>query len=249
VVKTDQGTIDAVKLNISYCHLRAPISGRIGLRLIDPGNIVRSTDSTGLLVITELQPISVIFTMAEDQLTSVVRRVRAGARLRVDAYDRDNKVKLATGVLTTIDNQIDQTTGTLKLRAVFPNSSSELFPNQFVNARLLVEQKNAVTLVPTAAVQRNTQMTYVWMVKPDSSVTVQKIEIGASEGPDTEVKSGLEPGVSVVMTGVDKLSEGGKVRAQADIQGGGGGREGGKQGREGGKQGREGGAKRPRQAQ
>ena len=193
-VKADQGAIDSAKLNITYSRITAPISGRIGLRLVDPGNIVHASDANGLLVITQLQPISVIFTIAEDQLQTVIRKVQAGAHLQVEAYNRDIKTKLATGTLTTIDNQIDQSTGTLKLRAVFDNSRNELFPNQFVNARLLVEEKRGVTLIPTAAVQRNNQMTYVWMVKPDSTVTVQKIEIGVSEGSETEVTSGLAAG-------------------------------------------------------
>jgi multidrug efflux system membrane fusion protein len=213
-IQTDQGAIDSAKLNITYSNITAPIAGRIGLRLVDPGNIVHATDTNGLLVITQLQPISVIFTIAEDQLPVVVRKMQAGAHLRVDAYDRDMTTKLASGTLATIDNQIDQTTGTLKLRANFDNSRNELFPNQFVNARLLVEQKNGVTLIPTAAVQRNNQMTYVWLVKPDSSVTVQQIGTGVSEGIQTEVTSGLQPGDVAVMTGVDKLQEGTKVNAQ-----------------------------------
>jgi multidrug efflux system membrane fusion protein len=213
-IQTDQGAIDSAKLNLTYSRITAPIAGRIGLRLVDPGNIVHATDSNGLLVITQLQPISVIFTIAEDQLPAVVRKMQAGAHLRVDAYDRDITTKLATGTLATIDNQIDQTTGTLKVRAVFDNSRNELFPNQFVNARLLVEEKRGVTLISTAAVQRNNQMTYVWIVKPDSSVTVQQIGIGVTEGIETEVTSGLKPGDVAVMTGVDKLQEGTKVNAQ-----------------------------------
>jgi len=213
-VKADQGAIDAAKLDIVYSHITAPLSGRIGLRLVDPGNIVHATDTNGMLVITQLQPVSVIFTIAEDQLPAVIHKYQAGAHLRVDAYNRDSLVKLASGTLTTIDNQIDPSTGTLKLRAVFDNSRNELFPNQFVNARLLVEQKRGVTLLPTATIQRNNQMTYVWAVKPDGSVTVRKIETGVTEGPDTEVTSGLEAGDTVVMTGVDKLHEGSKVNAQ-----------------------------------
>jgi len=228
-VKIDQGAVDSAKLNIAYSHIKAPISGRIGLRLVDPGNIVHASDSTGMLVITQVQPISVIFTLAEDQLPVVVRKTRSGARLRVDAYNRDNKTKLGSGVLTTVDNQIDQTTGTLKLRAVFDNGRGELFPNQFVNARLLVEEKRGVVLVPTAAVQRNTDMNYIWIVKPDSSVAVQKVQTGVTEGPDTEIVSGLEPDTTVVMAGVDKLQEGAKVRIGSDTGGAGGdGSKGGK---------------------
>ena len=212
-VKTDQGQIDSAKLNLVYCHITAPITGRVGLRLVDPGNIVHATDTNGLLVITQIQPISVIFPIAEDQLPVVLQKMRAGERLGVDAYDREKK-KLATGWLTTLDNQIDPTTGTVKIRATFDNKGNALFPNQFVNARLLVEEKHGVTLVYTAAVQRNSQTTYVFLVKPDSTVTVRPITIGTTEGDDAEISSGLSSGDVVVMTGVDKLQEGSKVRVQ-----------------------------------
>jgi len=210
-IKTDQAAIDNAKLNLVYCHITAPITGRVGLRLVDPGNIVHATDQNGLLVITQLQPISVIFTIAEDQVPTVLQKMRAGQRLEVDAYDRDMKVKLGQGWLTTLDNQIDQTTATLKLRATFNNADNKLFPNQFVNARLLVEEKHGVTLVPGAVIQRNSQMTYVYLVKPDSTATVRPITVGTTEGDQTEVTSGLSPGDAVVMTGVDKLQEGSKV--------------------------------------
>jgi multidrug efflux system membrane fusion protein len=211
VVKTDQGLIEAVKLNLTYCNITAPITGRIGLRLVDPGNIVHAADTNGLLVITQLQPISVIFTIAEDQLATVLQKLHSGQRLPVDAYDRDMQKRIASGVLTTTDNVIDQTTGTLKLRSTFSNSNSELFPNQFVNARLLVQEKTGIILLPTAAIQRNTQMTYAWTVKPDNSVTVRQIALGTTEGDRTEITSGLQEGDTVVMTGVDKLQEGTKV--------------------------------------
>jgi membrane fusion protein, multidrug efflux system len=215
-VKTDEGAVASAKLNLTYSRITSPLTGRVGLRLIDPGNIVSASGGSGLLVITQMQPMSVIFSIAEDQLTPVLRRVRSGATLRVDAYDRAGQVKLASGTLATIDNQIDQTTGTLKLRAVFDNAKAELFPNQFVNARLLVEEKRNVTLIATAAVERNGQATYVWLVKPDSTVTVRPITTGVSEGNDTEVVSGLAPGDVVVMTGVDKLQEGVKVHVRTD---------------------------------
>jgi multidrug efflux system membrane fusion protein len=215
-VKSDQGQIDSAKLNLVYAHITAPITGRIGLRLMDPGNIVHASDANGLLVITQVQPISVIFTIAEDQLPVVLKKMRAGQRLRVDAYDRAMTTRIAQGSLTTLDNQIDQTTGTLRLRATFGNEDVALYPNQFVNARLLVEQKRGVTLVPTAVVQRNSQMTYVYLVKPDSTVTVRPVSIGTSEGNDSEVTSGLSPDDVVVMTGVDKLQEGSKVSVHID---------------------------------
>jgi multidrug efflux system membrane fusion protein len=213
-VKIDQGQIDSAKLNLVYCHITAPISGRIGLRLVDPGNIVHASDTNGLLVITQIRPISVIFTIAEDQLPAVLQKVRAGQRLLVNAYDRNMTTKLATGWLTTIDNQIDPTTGTVKLRANFENQDGALFPNQFVNARLLVEEKHGVTIVPTAAVQRNSQTTYVYLVKPDSTVTVRPVTIGTVEDDNSQITSGVAPGDVVVMTGVDKLQEGSRVRAE-----------------------------------
>lgn len=177
---------------------------------------MHATDANGLLVITQIQPISVIFTIAEDQLPTVQKKMRGG-KLKVDAYDRDMKAKIADGVLTTLDNQIDQTTGTLRLRATFGNEDNALFPNQFVNARLLVEEKHGVTLVPTAAVQRNSQTTYVYLVNPaDSTTSVRPITLGTSEGEDSEVLSGVAAGDVVVMTGVDKLQEGTKVSAHVD---------------------------------
>jgi multidrug efflux system membrane fusion protein len=214
VVKFDQGQVDAAKVNLAYTKITAPLTGRIGLRLVDPGNIVHAADTNGLVVITQMDPISVIFTISEDQLQDVLKRMAAGQMLEVDAYDRDVKTKLAQGSLTTLDNEIDPTTGTLKLRATFNNAKNTLFPNQFVNARLLVQEKRGVTLAPTAAVQRNSQATYVYVVKPDSTVTVRNITIGTTEGDDSEVTSGLVPGEVLVMTGVDKLEEGSKVNAQ-----------------------------------
>jgi len=211
-VQTDQAAIASAKLNLDYCHLRAPISGRIGLRLVDPGNMVHATDQTGLLVITQINPISVIFTLAEDQVPIVLQEMKHGRRLEVDVFDRDMKTELAEGRLTTLDNQIDQTTGTLKLRATFRNSDGTLFPNQFVNARLLVQEKHGVTLVPNAVIQRNPQMTYVYLVKSDSTVTVRKVTAGATEGEQTEIVRGLSPGDAAVMTGVDNLQEGSKVK-------------------------------------
>jgi len=211
IVKNDEGLIEGVKVNLVYCNITAPITGRIGLRLVDPGNIVQTSDSTGLLVITQLQPISVIFTIAEDQLPAVQAKNLAGQKLSVDAFDRDMKKKLATGSLTTIDNLIDQTTGTIKLRATFDNQHNELFPNQFVIARLLVQEKTKVVLVPSAGVQRNSTSTYMYVVKPDSTVTLRQVMVGASDDNNTEITSGVQDGDVVVLTGVDKLQEGSKV--------------------------------------
>ena len=217
-VKADQAQIDAAKLDLVYCHIVAPITGRVGLRLVDPGNYVTSNDSTGLVVITQIQPISVIFPLGEDQLPAVLKKLRAGARLRLDAYDREGfesgRPRIAEGWLATVDNQIDPSTGNVRLRANFDNKDGALFPNQFVNVRLLVEDKRGVTLVPTAGVQRNSQTTYAYLVKADSTVTIRPITIGTTEGSNSEVTSGLAPGDVVVMTGVDKVQEGSKVRVQ-----------------------------------
>jgi multidrug efflux system membrane fusion protein len=213
-VKSDQGLVDSAKLNLEYCHITAPISGRLGLRLVDPGNYVQVGSSTSLAVITEVDPISVIFTLPEDQLTAVLERVHAGRRLAAEIYNREMTDRLSTGYLTTLDNQIDQTTGTLKLRAVVNNKAGLLVANQFVNAKLLVQQKRNVTLVPTASIQRNSQKTYAYVIKPDQSVTVRDLVLGTTEGGQTEVQKGLAPGEVVAMSGVDNLREGVKVKAQ-----------------------------------
>jgi multidrug efflux system membrane fusion protein len=239
IVKNDQGLIDAAKVNLVYCHITAPITGRVGLRLVDPGNIVHSTDSTGLLVITQIQPISIIFPITEDQLPVVMKHWRAGQKLTVEGWDRDQQHRLAVGTLSTIDNQIDQTTGTVRLRADFANQDYALFPNQFVFVRLLEEEKHGVVLLATAAIQRATNNTYVYLVKPDSTVTVVNITAGTTEGDNSEITSGLAAGDEVVMTGVDKLTEGVKVVAQVQGEnpapaGGRGGR--GRGGRGGAKQ-------------
>jgi membrane fusion protein, multidrug efflux system len=213
MVKSDEGQVDSAKLNLVYCRITAPITGRIGLRLVDPGNIVHASDPNGLLVITQIEPISVLFTVAEDQLPVVLQKMRT-AKLQVDAYDRDMKQKLAQGTLTTVDNQIDQTTGTVRLRATFDNKDDSLFPNQFVNARLLVQEKRGVILLPSAAIQRSANATFVYLIQPDSTVTVRNITEGTTEGDVSEITSGLNDGDAVVMTGADKLEEGSKVNAQ-----------------------------------
>jgi multidrug efflux system membrane fusion protein len=239
VVKVDEGQIESVKVNLAFCKITAPITGRIGLRLVDVGNIVHAADANGLLVITRMDPISVIFTISEDQLQVVLEKVAAGQTLEVDAYDRAAKTKLAQGSLSTLDNQIDPTTGTLRLRANFDNKAGKLFPSQFVNARLLVEQKTGVVLVPNATIQRNSQSTYVWLVKPDQTVTIRTVATGVTEGDQTEIASGLNPGDELVTVGVDRLVEGSKVNAQVPGEaprgggGGGGDSSGGGKGRKG----------------
>jgi len=214
VVRTDQGQIDSAKLNLVYCSIRAPITGRVGLRLVDPGNIVHATDTNGLLVITKIQPISVIFTVAEDDLPVVLRKLAAGQHLQAEAWDRANTAKIGSGTLATVDNQIDPTTGSLRLRAEFDNSANQLFPNQFVNVRLLVEEKRGVTLVPSAVVQRTSRTIYVYVVNADNTVSVREVTEGVTEGGETEITSGVAPGDVLVMTGVDKLAEGTAVTVQ-----------------------------------
>jgi len=237
-LKTDQAAIDSAKLNLTYAHITASIDGRVGLRLVDPGNIVHASDTTGLVVITQIDPISVIFTIAEDQLPQVAEKMHAGAHLQVAAWDRENKTMLGQGTLETIDNQIDPTTGTLRLRATFENKAGKLFPSQFVNARLLVEQKTGVVLLPNEALQRNTNSIYVWLVQPDNSVTVRTVTVGVTEGGQTEIKSGVQAGDVLVTNGVDRLQEKSKVNPRiageapkGDDQSGGGA----KSGRKGGK--------------
>ena len=213
-IKVDEGQIDNAKLQLVYCRITSPISGRVGLRLVDPGNIVHGTDANGLVVITQLQPITVIFTIPEDSLPQVQQQIRAGRRLAVDAYDRDMKRKLASGSLLTIDNQIDPTTGTVKLKAIFQNTDDALFPNQFVNARLLVDNRRSVVLVPNAAVQRSPQSAFIYVVKPDNTVEARNVEIQGSEGDQTAISRGLFAGEIVVTDGIDRLQPGMKVVAR-----------------------------------
>ena len=189
-IKTDQGQIDSAKLNLVYCQITAPISGRVGLRLVDPGNIVHVTDANGLVVITQLQPITVIFPIPEDSLSQVLARLKTGERLPVEAYDREMKQKLAVGSLLTVDNQIDPTTGTVRLKAIFSNEKNELFPNQFVNARLLVEVRREATVVPAPALQRGPQGTFVYVVKADRTVTVRPITVAEIQGGEASHQDG-----------------------------------------------------------
>jgi multidrug efflux system membrane fusion protein len=211
-VQADQAQVDTQKLNLTYCRIVAPIGGRVGLRQVDPGNYAQTSDPAGLVVITQLQPISVIFTLPEDNLPAVMRRLSAGATLTVTAFDRTGENKLDTGVLQTVDNQIDTTTGTVKLRAVFDNKEQALFPNQFVNVRLLVDTLHDVSTVPTAAIQRGAPGTFVYLVKPDDTVAAQPVSLGPSDNQRVSVKTGLEPGQAVVTDGADRLKDGAKVR-------------------------------------
>lgn len=213
-LKTDNAAIDSARLNLVYAHITSPLTGRIGLRLVDQGNMVHASDSTGLAVITQLQPIAVIFNIAEDSLPQVTKKIAAGQKLQVLAYDHERKTLLATGTLLTIDNQIDQTTGTVKFKAVFENQDLSLFPNQFVNARLLIETKRGATIIPTAAIQRSPQSTFVYVIKTDNTVEVRNIAAGTVEGDEAQVENGVQPGEKVVIDGIDKLQQGSKVNAR-----------------------------------
>jgi membrane fusion protein, multidrug efflux system len=213
-VRADQAAIDNAKLQIEYCHITAPVSGRIGLRLVDVGNIVHATDTNAMLVITQLQPISVIFTLPEDSLPGVVKRMKQGT-LKVDAYDRDDKTKLATGTLLTIDNQIDQTTGTDRLKATFDNKDGVLFPNQFVNIHLLLDVRKNSTIVPSVAVQRGPQGSFVYVVKADKTVEARTVTVALTQSNQSAIATGLEAGEVVVTDGQDKLQNGAKVETRS----------------------------------
>jgi len=213
-VKNDQGLIDSAKLNLAYSRITAPISGRVGLRLVDPGNIVHANDAQGLMVITQLQPIAVIFSIPEDDLPRVMKAMNERPELPVDVYDRALNHKLATGVLLTLDNQIDQTTGTVKLKASFPNEDNALFPNQFVNAKLLYDSRRDAVLIPAAGVQRSSQGPYVYVVRPDQTVEMRMVKVDATQGETAAIGLGLAPGEMVVVDGTDKLRQGSRVTVQ-----------------------------------
>ncbi|MCA8063105.1 MdtA/MuxA family multidrug efflux RND transporter periplasmic adaptor subunit [Burkholderia sp. AU31624] len=215
-VKTDQAAIDSAKLNLTYARITAPVSGRVGLRQVDPGNYVTPGDANGLVVITQLQPMSVIFTTSEDNLPQILKQVNAGQKLSVTAYNRNNTVPLETGSLATLDNQIDTSTGTVKLRANFDNKEGMLFPNQFVNTRLLVDVLRNATIVPTSAVLTGSIGQFVYVVKPDNTVTVRKVTIGPVDGERTSIVSGVSLGERVVTDGSDRLREGAKISIPAD---------------------------------
>ena len=211
VVKVDQSQIDNARLQLSYARITAPVRGRIGLRQVDPGNIVRAGDANGLVVITQLQPITVIFTIPQDNLPVVLKRLKSGDKIPVEAYDRDQKTLLAKGALITVDNQIDTTTGTVKLKAQFANEDGGLFANQFVNVRMLVGTMRDATIVSSAAIQRGSQGIFVYVVKDDQTVAMRPVKLGPMEGANTAVEDGLRPGEQVVVDGTDRLREGAKV--------------------------------------
>jgi membrane fusion protein, multidrug efflux system len=219
-VRNDQAQIDSAKLNIVYCHITAPFNGRVGLRQVDPGNIVHATDTNPMLILTQLQPIAVIFTLPEDVLPTVAKQMRSGA-LEVDAFSRDDQTKLASGKLLTIDNQIDPTTGTAKLKAVFDNKENMLWPNQFVNAELLVEMRKNSIVVPTAAILRGPQGTFVYAVNPDKTVLDKLVTVALTQGDTTVISAGVNPGDTVVTDGQDKLQRGSKIEPRGGPPGNG----------------------------
>src|SRR5437588_9747468 len=221
-IKSDQSQVDNAKLQLTYCRITAPINGRVGLRLVDPGNIVHANDTNGLVVITQLQPIAVLFSLPQDELPQVSAKLRAGIQLTVDAYDRDDTLKIATGKLLTMDNEIDPTTGTYKLKAVFNNADNALFPNQFVNVHLLVDTMHDLPILPDPAIQRGPQGTYVYAVASDNSVTIRPVTIAQTTGNRIGLGGGLSGGELVVVEGQDKLQDGSKVNPTvADANGNG----------------------------
>jgi multidrug efflux system membrane fusion protein len=244
-LKQDQANIDSPKLNLTYAKITAPITGVVGLRLVDPGNIVHASDANGMITITQLQPISVLFTIPEDSLPQVTQKLRAGAHLPVDAYNRDNSKKLASGMLVTLDNQIDNTTGTSKMKAVFDNKDNALFPQQFVNIRLLVNTLTNQLVVPNVAVQNGQQGTFVYVVDADSKVHLKAVQVGVTTETSADILGGISDGDQVVVDGTDRLIEGAVVRVRKageldnppDYNAGGGNGRGGRSGRGGFKKG------------
>jgi membrane fusion protein, multidrug efflux system len=209
-VKNDEGQVANAQVNLAYTRITSPIDGRVGLRLVDPGNMVQANGTTSLVVVTQLQPITVIFSVAEDYLPEIVKQLRLGQKMEVDAFDRSQETQIAKGSLLTLDNEVDPTTGTIKLRAIFPNTDSSLFPNQFVNARLLVETQHGVTLVATAAIQRNSQNAFVYVIGTDQTAKMRTITVGTANGDVTAVQ-GVQPGEVIAIDGFDKLQDGAKV--------------------------------------
>ena len=214
-IEADKAAIDNAKLQLTYCKITAPISGRVGLRLVDVGNIVHASDANGLVMVEQLQPIAVLFTIPADNLPPVLASIRKGVRLHVDAYDRDDKVKIASGSLLTVDNTIDPTTGTSRLKVEFNNNDNALFPNQFVNCRMLIGTKQNAVIVPAPAIQRGPQGAYVYVVKLDKSAAVTPVTTGISESNDVEIVAGLDGTETVVVDGQDKLQDGSKVDVRA----------------------------------
>jgi membrane fusion protein, multidrug efflux system len=214
LVKADQAAIASANLNLAYCHITAPVGGRVGLRQVDLGNYVMPNLANGLVVLTQVKPITVIFTLPEQYIPRVAARLRAGTAIAVDAYDQAQANKLASGTLAAIDNQVDTTTGTFRLRAVFPNDDESLFPNQFVNTRMLLDVDQRVIVIPNSGIERNQQGTFVYVVKANDTVAMRPVTLGPTEDSRVEVSSGLAPGDRVVVDGADEIREGMKVAVQ-----------------------------------
>src|SRR6201996_7437002 len=215
-IEADNAAVKSAQVNLQYCHILSPLDGRVGLRQVDQGNYVTPGDTNGLVVITQLKPISVLFTVPEDNLQAITKRLQSGAVLQAAAFDRGGARKIADGALLTFDSQIDPTTGTIKLRAQFPNETEALYPNQFVNIQLLLDTHKGVTTMPTAGVQRGVPGTFVYLVNADDTVSVRKIELGITDGDRVEVKSGLQPGDKIVVDGADKLRDGAKINVRSE---------------------------------
>ncbi len=213
-IAADKAAIDNAKLNLTYCYIKSPVPGRVGLRLVDPGNYVTAAGGTAMIVITQLQPISLVFTIPEDQLQEVAQRMHQGT-LEVDAYSRDDQTKLATGTLLTINNQIDQTTGTVQLKATFDNADNALWPNQFVNAHLLLEKRKDAITAPASAMQRGPDGTYTYVVDSNNTVQMHTVQVALTQGSTVVISSGLQAGDRVVTDGQEKLQAGMKVAPQA----------------------------------
>jgi multidrug efflux system membrane fusion protein len=212
-MKMNAGNIDAIKLQLTYCRITAPITGRVGLRLVDPGNVIKAADSGGLVVITQLEPIALVFSVPEDSLRPILRRFRTGTSVAVDAYDREGRNKLATGTLAAIDNQIDPATGTVRMKASYENKDGALYPNQFVNARVLIDVLHGALLAPAEAIQRGPQGAFVYVVKPDKVVQLRRVQVGPSEAGTVAVTSGVATGEAVVVDGAEKIQDGARVEA------------------------------------
>jgi multidrug efflux system membrane fusion protein len=215
IVEADRATVKAAEVNLQYCHILSPLNGRVGLRQVDQGNYVTPGDANGIVVITQLQPISVLFTLPEDNLQAIANRLKEGAVLPTAAYDRSSANKLATGNLDTFDSQIDPTTGTIKLRAQFDNEARTLYPNQFVNVRLLLDTHKGVTTMSTAGIQRGVPGTFVYLINADNTVSVHPVKLGVTDGDRVEVLSGIQPGDRIVIDGADKLRDGAKINVRA----------------------------------
>jgi multidrug efflux system membrane fusion protein len=215
-VEADRAMVKAAQVNLQYCHIISPLNGRVGLRQVDQGNYVTPGDANGLVVITQMQPISVLFTLPEDNIQTVLKRMQSGAVLPATAYDRGGASKIADGTLLTFDSQIDPTTGTIKARAQFANDPQTLYPNQFVNIRLLVDTHKDVTTMSTAGIQRGVPGTFVYLVNADSTVSVRPVQLGVTEGERVEVRSGLAPGDRIVIDGADKLRDGAKINVRTE---------------------------------